>query len=180
LDYIEDFEANFSLEEAEPIQGALPCIQFTTGGVLTAAPCLQISVTRRDGSRWCGEIFGGWDELTRILNSPDPDVFVAVAGGVAYAISAKHPQTYRVLALRPVLDTVCAVEMKRLIVVGYTGLLALGPSGQIWKSERLVSDGFSEVRLASSTVIVRGSDAPSGREIEVVVDLTNGEIVARQ
>lgn len=104
---------------------------------------------------------------------------VVVAGGVAYWVPVDQPERYKVLDLRPVRDAVCSAATKIIVLVGYTSLLGVGPDALTWKTGRLVSDGFAEVRLAADSVVVRGFHAPIDEEVRIAVELSTGEILAR-
>lgn len=92
-------------------------------------------------------------------------------------ILVEKPDRYEVLPIRPVREIIPVIDAKLMILVGYTSLLAVGVDGVKWASPRLVSDGFSEVRVALSRVVVRGVSARDNMEIEITLDLATGEAV---
>lgn len=173
------FPAGYELGTFSP-ESEKPDHTFLTEGVSRLAPALEVTVTTAGGREWSGEFFGGRDSLTKLVHGPAPDLLVAVAGGVGYIVPVNSPADYSVIPLRPVTEVRPVLAIGLLICVGLTALSAIGPDGKLrWISPRLVADGFAEVRIAASSIVARGWDAPAHREVEVTLDTRSGEIVAR-
>jgi hypothetical protein len=180
VDRVEIFPAAFTLTEHEPASRVMPEVRFEAEGVSRLAPAFEIDLETADRA-WSGACFGGRDGLNLLINSPNPEVLVAVAGGVAYSVPVRSPEDYEVVPLRPVREAAYAPDLGVVVLVGWTSLVGIGASGkQHWTAERLCSDGFDEVRVTSTTVVVRGFDAPSDREVETTLDLRTGERVSRR
>lgn len=183
---VDAFEAAFSitLDPSDRMTAPVgsPCLvmEFVAEGTVLMAPRYKVEVlSAPDGTGWIGAFFGGSDGADLIICGPGPRTLVAVAGGVAYIVPVMAPEQFAVVPMRPVREALCSVESNIVILVGYTELLAVAADGALlWRSERLVSDGFLEVRLASTTVTVRGWHAPSDREIEVTLDIEGGRVIS--
>jgi hypothetical protein len=173
-------EAAFSVDLDASLAAAGPDIEFVAEGVALLAPRYTIEVNIAGSEpRWAGAFFGGNDGVDLIISGPGAETLLAIAGGVAYSVPVRVPADYAVLPMRPVREALCSVDSKIVIMVGYTALLAIDVDGGVlWRTDRLVSDGFFEVRLGMEAVTVRGWDARSDREIEVTVDLIDGRIIS--
>lgn len=181
IDYLRDFVGHFEAREQCVAPPGLARYDFLVRGATSSAPKFELMVVPDDAPPWHGAFFGGSDGVTRIANAPDPELLLAVAGGVAYAIPVRAPASYMVLPIRPVRDLVCAPGASLVILVGDTRLLAIGPKGdEQWRHEEPTFDGFTEVRLAASVLVVRGYDWVQGGEVEVSIDVRNGEVLARK
>lgn len=153
--------------------------QFVAEGVSELAPAVSLAVTYA-GSTWVGDFFGGHENFSVVVPGVKGATLLVVAGGVAYIVPAARPDDYQVVSLRPIRDVLLSNQAGVVILVGYTTLGAVGAEGEMWVSERLVWDGFTEVRIASGTVVLRGFDAPSGRDVEVSLDPLSGDVVSRR
>lgn len=158
-------------------------LRFAAEGTPTLAPVLSLNVTPGEyGPGWCGEFFGGTEECSAVVLgvsvSAEPMVLV-VAGGAGYLVPADRPEEFEVVALFPIREVLVSVKSGVAVLVGYTGLVAFGTQGELWASGRLVWDGFSGVSVGSEVVVVSGFDAPSGRDVEITLDLVSGNILSR-
>jgi hypothetical protein len=173
------FPAKYIVEEADPTS-TLADVTFVTEGVSRLAPVFSIEVTIDGGRRWRGDVFGGRDPLSLIVNGPSQAVLLAVAGGVGYVVPVESPETYAVLQLRPVMDVLTVPDAHLLVCVGLTKLVAVASDGSVnWTSPQVAADGISSVRTTSSTVVVTGWDAPSHRDVETTLDLESGKIICK-
>lgn len=155
-------------------EGALA---FVTEGVARGAPAVALSVAPAGGDRWQGEFFGRPNAPSYVASTPDPRVVLVVAGGVGYLADVDEPARYDVVTADPIRDVVPAPEAGVLLCVGLTTLTALGPGRAVaWTSPRLVADGFSEVRVGSGVVVVRGRAPMAGSDVELVLDLRSGTL----
>lgn len=112
---------------------------------------------------------------TGVWAAPDPETLCAVSGGYAYLISTREPERFTMLPLRPVLE-VCAVPEQRLLLFfGHHTILAWGPDGEAWHSERLSWEGVTLTRIDGSQLHGLGWDLLTDREIPFVLDLRSGE-----
>jgi hypothetical protein len=180
VDYDQTFSSSFSVTEAYSDPGGLREVSFNMPGALTAAPAIAIEVTCVDGLQWRGLVFGGTDDANMLANSPNPDVLVAIGNGFAYIVPVGTPDKYAAISLRPVRSILTVPTARVLVFVGYTRLLAIGAGGdELWTTQRLVADGFSEVRVVDTALAVRGWDARLDRDVETTVDLHSGAVMTR-
>jgi len=179
---IADFPANYVVTlESATAAPSTPSFGFRANGNLTTAPAIEILVTPvGDGRAWHGAFFGQRDGLSVLAHTPDPDQLLVVAGGVPYWVPVDAPDSYIVLPVRPVRSVHCSLARGLIILAGYSNLLAVDRDGRVvWRSADLASDGFTEVRLASTVVVTRGFFAPEDREVETTIDLGRGAILGR-
>lgn len=177
---ITDFPASFgvSLDLATSAPNT-PSFRFWADDLARKAP-VEVLVTTDGRGAWRGDFYGPRDGLDLLATTPNPHQLLAVAGGVPYWIPVDAPEGFMVLPLQPVRSVHCSLDRDLIILAGYSSLLAVDGLGQVvWRSNNLASDGFAEVRLASSVVVTRGFYAPEDREVETTVDLRNGTTLSR-
>jgi hypothetical protein len=77
-------------------------------------------------------------------------------------------------------DSLCAESAERVLLIGWTGVLALGPREEDgWSAKRLVSDGFTSYYTTDERLVLRGFHAPSNSDVEIALDLMTGEEIER-
>jgi hypothetical protein len=174
-------DLSFSVDVQLAADGALPDIEFMTDAAVLLAPRYTVEVSEAAGEHmWSGAFFGGRDGADVLVCGPGPGTLVAIAGGVAYSVSVEAPRDYVALPMQPVREVLYSIGSGLVILVGYTSLAAVGADGAMqWRSGRLVSDGFLEVRLGSTTLTVRGWYAPVDHEVEITLDLDDGRVISR-
>ncbi len=181
VDRVESFPAAYVVDDADAATDAGASHGFRTDGVSALAPRFEVDVTPADGEPWRGAFFGGRDDLDVVVHSPSSNHLVVVAGGVGYVVPVLDPEAYAVVSLRPVREVETSESAGVVVLIGFTSMLAVGATGQVaWSSDRLVSDGFTEVRLTIDSIVVRGYDAPSDSDIETTLSLSSGEILDRR
>jgi hypothetical protein len=73
-----------------------------------------------------------------------------------------------------------SLEPRLLLLAGYSDIRAFDASGRAqWRANNLASDGFTEVRLGSGAVVVRGYQAALGCEVETTLDVRDGTVLSR-
>ncbi|MDN5564480.1 MAG: hypothetical protein L0G49_12050, partial [Luteococcus sp.] len=81
------------------------------------------------------------------------------------------PTGFRVLDFTTVRAVHAADFADYLILEGDTRVALVDRDGCLrWRTGHLVSDGFDEVRVTSSVVVLRGYSAPQAAELEFVLD----------
>lgn len=181
VERMELFSAAYVIEDADVAIAPATYHEFRTEGVSSLAPRFEVDVTPANGQPWRGAFFGGRDELDTVANSPSPDHLIAVAGGVVYAVAVSTPESYDVIPLRPVRSVEASESAGVVVLVGFNSVIAVGGTGRVeWGSDRLVSDGFTEVRLSIDSIVLRGYDAPSDTDVETTLSLSNGELLDRR
>ncbi|QGG96022.1 hypothetical protein [Actinomarinicola tropica] len=147
---------------------------FQTKGIYRLAPSMILDVYPRSAAAWRGEFFGGLQPLTVVSSTPSPDHFLAVAGGIAYLVRAQSPGDFAVLP-GGVERLGWSETAHALVLADVTEVSVIDETGGIrWKSDRLVADGFDEVRVTHDSVVVRGYGLGTGREVEVELALADG------
>lgn len=148
-------DPSFSAEELGEAQ--VDALDFAAPGVPRLAPAISLKVARADGESWAGSFFGADDPFSIVVLGVSPPRasagLLVVAGGVGYLVPVDNPETYRVIALRPIRNALVSEEDRLVVLVGYSRLTGLGAQNDMWTSRDLVSDGFREVRLARDTIV---------------------------
>jgi hypothetical protein len=114
---------------------------------------------------------------TGIWSNPEPEKICAVAGGYAYLIDTTAPEHFTMLPYRPVLEVRAVVAERLLLFAGHHSLLAWGPSGRAWESEKLSDEGVTITSIDGGLLHGTGWEMKSDREEPFVLDLRSGVIV---
>ena len=137
---------------------------------------------------------------TGIWSCPNPDWLCAVSGGYAYLIDVVHPENFTMLRYRPVLNVLCYLpdfldnlpdnlhkmrdEMSvlrngLLLFAGHHSILAWGRDGEAWESDRLSSEGITNLRIESRTegTILHGEgwDLMTDKTLPFALELETGK-----
>jgi hypothetical protein len=113
---------------------------------------------------------------TGLWSTPKPEEICAVAGGYAYLIDTTAPERFTMIPYRPVLAVRAAVAENLLLFVGNRSILAWGPDGQAWESEKLSDEGVTIVEIEGGLLRGKGWEVQSDRESGFAVDLRTGKI----
>ncbi len=111
---------------------------------------------------------------TGVWSCPDSRWLCAAAGGYAYLIDTADPGKWEQVEFRPVLAITPLPQQQLLLFSGHQSLLAYGPDGIAWRTERLSWEGFKIVRIEGSILTALGWDLMTDREFELGVDLHTG------
>ncbi|MGA2217936.1 MAG: hypothetical protein ABSG51_07610 [Terracidiphilus sp.] len=111
---------------------------------------------------------------TGLWSCPNPDEICALSGGYAYVISTTNPENFTMLPYRPVLEIRPVPAQNLLLFVGHHSVLAWGPSGQAWQSEKLSSEGITLEEIISPILHGMGWDLMTDKEIPFTLDLETG------
>ena len=112
-----------------------------------------------------------------IWSAPDPDEICAVSGGYAYLIDTAAPERFTMLPYRPVLEIRPLSAEGLLLFVSHHAILAWGPNGQAWQSERLSSEGVTITTVEDSVIHGLGWDLMTDKETAFALDLRTGMLV---
>ena len=137
---------------------------------------------------------------TGIWSCPNPNWLCAVSGGYAYLIDVVHPENFTMLRYRPVLNVLCYLpdfldnlpdnlhkmrdEMSvlrngLLLFAGHHSILAWGRDGEAWESDRLSSEGITNLRIESRTegTILHGEgwDLMTDKTLPFALELETGK-----
>lgn len=171
------FESNYVLEIADATSGPSG-IDFVAQGVARTAPAFTTRVTA-SGATWQGDFFGDDErEVNCLVSSRDPQVLLAVARGVGYAVPVLAPTAYSLVSLRPIKDVLICPEAGIIVFVGLTAIAGFADGTQAaWTTARLASSGFEEVRIALGGVVARYWDAPSQSMLIATLDCHTGTVI---
>ena len=111
---------------------------------------------------------------TGIWSTPDARRICAVSGGYAYMIDTTGPERFTMISYRPVLEVRAAPEANRLVFVGHHSMLAWGPDGEAWRSEKLSDEGVTITAVREGVLHGRGWEMMSDQETGFAIDLRSG------
>jgi hypothetical protein len=115
---------------------------------------------------------------TGLWSCPNPDELCAISGGYAYIISTNNPESFTMISYRPVLDVRPAVEQNLLLFVGHYSIIAWGPDGQAWQSEKLSAEGLTLEEVNGPVLHGLGWDLMTDKEIPFALDLNTGRSIS--
>lgn len=111
---------------------------------------------------------------TGIWSTPNPEEICAVAGGYAYLIDTTRPERFTMVPYRPVLEVRPVVDFGLLLFIGHYAILAWGPEGEAWQSEKLSDEGISVTGTGAGTLSGLGWDLMTDTETPFTLDLQTG------
>ena len=113
---------------------------------------------------------------TGLWSCPNSEEMCAVSGGYAYLISTTKPESFTMIAFRPVLEVRAVLEVGMLLFVGHHAILAWGAGGQAWQSEKLSDEGVNLTSIEERKLNGRGWNMTTDRETPFTLDLKTGRI----
>jgi hypothetical protein len=123
---------------------------------------------------------------TGIWAMPNPAWLCAISGGYAYLIDTAAPESFVHLRYRPVLDVLPvyggearSLHAGMILFVGHVSILAWGPDGQVWESERLSSEGITNLRVEGNELRGDGWEMRTDKDVPFALDLQTGLRVER-
>jgi hypothetical protein len=111
---------------------------------------------------------------TGLWSTPNPEEICAVSGGYAYLIDTTAPKRFTMIPYRPVLAVRPAPAANLLLFVGHRSILAWGPSGQAWESEKLSDEGITITAIEDALLRGTGWQMLTDRETQFSLDLRSG------
>jgi hypothetical protein len=115
---------------------------------------------------------------TGLWSCPRPNDLCAVAGGYACIVDTRDPQRFAQIEFRPVLHVEPLPAQNLLLFAGSYALLAWGPNGLAWKTERLSSEGLRIAGIRGDELHGFGWDLIADREVPFTIDLRSGQRLA--
>ena len=119
---------------------------------------------------------------TGLWSTPHPDWLCAVSGGYAYLIDSTQPERFTMIRYRPVLevlphlpDRLGADSAPLLLFAGHHSILAWGRDGEVWESDRLSSEGITNLRFEGETLQGLGWDLRTDKDLPFALDLRTGQ-----
>jgi len=114
---------------------------------------------------------------TGVWSTAKPEDICAVAGGYAYLIDTTAPEHFTMIPYRPVLEVHAVVAEDLLLFVGHRSILAWGPGGQAWESEKLSDEGVAIASIDGGVLRGIGWEMKSDREKPFTLDLRRGTLI---
>jgi hypothetical protein len=111
---------------------------------------------------------------TGIWSCPNPDEICAVSGGYAYIIDTTTPSRFTMISFRPILEVRPLAAQRLLLFVGHYAILAWGPNGQIWQSEKLSDEGVAITLIDANQLYGQGWSMITDKGIPFTLDLRTG------
>lgn len=111
---------------------------------------------------------------TGIWAAPNAREICCVSGGYAYLIDTAEPQRFTMMAYRPVLAVVTAVNDERLLFVGHRSIAAWGDAGLAWESEKLSDEGVTISGIENGVLRGTGWEMRTDREMAFAIELRTG------
>jgi len=111
---------------------------------------------------------------TGLWSTPNPEEICAVSGGYAYLIDTTAPERFTMIPYRPVLEVRPAPGANLLLFVGHRSILAWGPGGQAWESEKLSDEGVTITAMEGTVLRGTGWQMLTDKETQFSLDLRTG------
>jgi hypothetical protein len=109
-----------------------------------------------------------------LWSMPHPEWLCAVSGGYAYLIDTAHPEQFKMVRYRPVLQVLPMLEHRILLFIGHHSIQAWGVDGEAWQSDRVSSEGITVDRVDGDVLHGHGWDVMKDADIPFAVNLTTG------
>jgi protein-tyrosine phosphatase len=143
-----------------------------------ARGALQLLVHPASGGDFLATCALGFTDSTMptgVHPCPNPDELCAVAGGYAYIIDTLHPEHSTLIALMPVVEARPLAEQNLLLFTGFHTLIAWGPNGEAWHTQRLSWEGIRITSIEGDTLYGTGWNLRTDKEVPFAVDLRTGQ-----
>jgi hypothetical protein len=111
---------------------------------------------------------------TGLWSTPNPEEICAVSGGYAYIIDTTAPECFTMIPYRPVLEVRPLPAQGLLLFVAHHSILAWGPNGQAWQSDRLSSEGLTITAIEGNVLHGLGWNLITDKETPFALDLQTG------
>ena len=111
---------------------------------------------------------------TGLWSAPNPEEICAVSGGYAYIVSTTDPGHFTMIPFRPVLEVRPLPAENLLLFVGHHAILAWGPNGHAWQSEKLSDEGVTITSIDPGVLHGLGWDLLTDKETPFALDLRTG------
>lgn len=113
-----------------------------------------------------------------LWSAPNPAELCAVSGGYAYLIDTRAPERFTMLPYKPVLAVLPAPAQSLLLFIGHRAILAWGPNGEVWESEKLSDEGVTVTGMEGDVLRGRGWQLLADKETEFALDVRTGSLRA--
>lgn len=168
---------NYRVEVVHDLPGAevpLETIYYPDASREGGKDGLLVKISPCDASAWLGVFAFGSVGFTGVLSCPDPWTVCVVSRGDGYFVQTNRPDEWSRVACYPITDVRPVSDVGILVFANYTGLVAYGADGLRWRTSRLSYDGLKLGEISGECLRGLAWDAPSGTEVEFVVNLRTG------
>lgn len=130
--------------EHAPVSGSAQERRFDAVG-----SCTWVRFVTDDGDEWAG-VFGRGSMVDHVgaVLCGDGRTALIIAGGQGYVVDAHAGTLHHKTACDTLCEAVAVPGRPWAIACDYTGLYAVSPQGELWRSPRLALDG---IRLGQAT-----------------------------
>jgi hypothetical protein len=112
---------------------------------------------------------------TAVTALPDRETFAVISDGDAYRVWASEPGHWSEISPGGgYSEPLTLPELELVVLADFTTLVAYGPSGPVWESERLVWDDLRVLGVDQERLLMQGFDAPKNAIVPFSVDLRTG------
>jgi hypothetical protein len=111
---------------------------------------------------------------TGLWSTPNPAELCAVSGGYAYIIDTTAPDRFTMIPFRPVLEVRPFTAQSLLLFVSHHAILAWGPNGQVWQTEKLSDEGIAITLIETNQLHGQGWNMITDKETPFILDLRTG------
>lgn len=122
----------------------------------------------------CARGFADRRMPTGVFGCPKAQEMCALAGGYAYVVDTRAPESCVQISLRPTVEVRELVQDGLLLFVGFHSMVAWGGEGLAWESARLSWEGIRVSEIHRGELRGFGWDLQTDREVEFVLDLKTG------
>jgi hypothetical protein len=112
---------------------------------------------------------------TGVFSCPNPNELCAAAGGYVYIIDTQYPERSTHIQLKPVAHVVPVPSHNLLLFAGFHTILAWGPQGEAWHTEKLSWEGVRITGIEGDTLHGVGWNLLTDKERPFMVDLLTGK-----
>lgn len=154
------------------------CADYEFHGLHREGSRITLLVTLADGRSWTGT-FGNepsWRGLTGTFPTPDSDSLCVINHGRAFLVNTLHPADAQTIPSDGPIRSLASIPSPPLLLLATQwSVVAIGPSGEAWASDRIATEGIRLDDVVGSFAIgVADPDDEEPREF--ALDLRTGAI----
>jgi len=138
------FEKHYEILQGLPPYGPMS-IPITHTELPFYSEGFVVRFFNKDGTSWVANFEPGWTELYEVINYPNINKVLVIAGGACYIMdpSSQAPITKFGVLYKSILR----VDDGRLILQDVTDVTVIETNLTFWDSERISWDGFQDITL---------------------------------
>ncbi len=124
---------------------------------------------------WFACFVRGIGSEEKILSTPDPDQFCAIASGEGCVVDAREPKKFYVLP-GPIQRAIPLLEHSGILFATQTDVTLYGPGDTLWSSGRLCLDNLQIVGIDAGVVHACGFDGWR-EDARILVDIRSRRVI---